>query len=62
MSGKIWIVFNARESLLLSSGDDLSVAHQTGRTIVVERGNAEDVSGHKELDKMGYSSDTKKFS
>src|SRR5271155_423087 len=42
MGGKARVVFLAGEALFLRRGDDLSITKKSRRTVVVERGNAED--------------------
>jgi hypothetical protein len=43
VGGKPLIVLATREPLLRCSGDDLTVAHEARRRVVVKGGNAEDV-------------------
>src|SRR5580658_3260717 len=42
MGGKARVMFLAGEALFLRRGDDLSIAKKSRRTVVIERGNAED--------------------
>ena len=41
--GEAFVVLFAGESLFLGGSDDVSVAHQTGRAVVVEGGDSQDV-------------------
>src|SRR5687767_1674968 len=53
MFGKAGIVLFAREAFLLGSSDDRTVAHETGRAVVVKSRNAEDVDLVGRADLLG---------
>jgi hypothetical protein len=44
-AGKGCIAFLAREALLLSCGDNFTIAQEAGSAVVIECGNAEDIHG-----------------